>query len=258
MRRMVLVLEYDGTNYCGFQWQTGLPTIQSEVEAALNKLTGEPHRVAAASRTDSGVHARGQVATFLTGSVLPHAKFVSGLNYYLPLDIAVKAAHEVRGSFNVRRAALSREYRYYIVNEDTRSPLRRPWTLLVTGKLNIALMNQACQALLGEHDFMAFASALELDKKQSTVRRVMAAKVTAEAECLVFQIIASSFLPHQVRNTVGALLQVGRERMSLGEFCSIIESKVVGRGGPAAPASGLCLIKVNYAHPFEEEENENL
>jgi tRNA pseudouridine38-40 synthase len=258
MHRMVLVLEYDGTDYCGFQWQPGQPTIQAELEAALGKLTGEAIRVAAASRTDSGVHARGQVVSFMTGSALPEVRFIGGLNYYLPDAIAVKAAFRAAPDFDVRREALSREYRYYIVNEATRAPLGRQYTCRVIGQLNIEKMNQACQALLGEHDFIGFASALELERNQSTIRRVLEAAVNPEEDGLVFSIVATAFLPHQVRNTVGALLRVGQGRMSLAEFYSIIETKTAGQAGPAAPAAGLCLIRVNYAHPFGEGKDENL
>src|SRR4030042_1232264 len=124
MTKIVLTLEYDGTRYHGFQWQAGLPSIQRELERAIKKLTGERCRVMAASRTDTGVHARGQVVSFRTESPLPVERFVAGVNYYLPADIAVKAAYKVPVAFNVRREAISREYSYHILSSDTRSPLR--------------------------------------------------------------------------------------------------------------------------------------
>jgi len=122
--KIVLIMEYDGTRYHGLQLQTNLPTIQGEIEKALWKLTGERIRVMAASRTDAGVHAKGQVVSFRTKSPLPPQTFVNGLNYYLPGDIAIKAAYRVDDSFNVRRDAISREYNYYILNSVTRSPIR--------------------------------------------------------------------------------------------------------------------------------------
>ena len=143
--KVVLIIEYDGRNYHGFQLQAGLPTIQGELEAALEKLTGENRRVMSASRTDAGVHARGQVVSFRTGSLLPSAKFVSGLNFYLPADVAVRAAYRVDDSCNVRGDALSREYRYYILNSPTRSPLRAGFSHQVAGALDIAAMNDACR-----------------------------------------------------------------------------------------------------------------
>ena len=249
--RIVLVLEYDGTRYHGFQLQAGLPTIQDEVEEALMKLTGERIRVMSASRTDAGVHARGQVVSFQTGSSLPPQTFVSGLNYYLPRDIAVKSAHRVRDSFSARRHAISREYHYSILNSATRSPLKEGFTYRLNGPLDIYAMNQASQALIGEHDFSSFTSSTEVSLK-STVRRVYRAEITREAELVVFHMVANSFLLHQVRNTIGSLIKVGQGKMHCDEFYSIIAMKQPGLAGPMAPASGLCLTQVNYFSPFED------
>jgi len=250
--KIVLVVEYDGTRYNGFQLQADQPTIQGELEKALEKLTGEKLRLLAASRTDTGVHARGQVVSFRTKSSLPVETFITGMNYYLPKDIAVKAAHRVRDSFNVQRRAVSREYQYYILNSPTRSPLMRDFAYLVPQPLDVAVMNEACQALLGEHDFVSFASSLGARIK-NTVRRVYRAEVKREGKLVIFTIVASSFLPHQVRHTLGSLIRVGLGRMSLSEFCSIMEAKKPGLAAPAAPACGLCLIRVDYPRPLEEE-----
>ncbi len=253
---MVLTIEYDGRRYHGFQLQAKEPTIQAELEQALWKLTRKQTRVTAASRTDAGVHARGQAVSFRTGSSLPEKTFISGLNHYLPGDIAVKSAHKVDEHFSVRRQATSREYNYYILNSPTRSPLCQEFTCHVSGKLDTEAMNQACQALLGEQDFASFASSLE-PKIKSTRRQVYKAAVHKKDGLVIFSIIANSFLPHQVRNTVGALIRVGLEKMSPDEFCSIMEKKRPGLAGPAAPACGLCLERVNYPRPFGEN-NENL
>jgi len=250
--KMVLVVEYNGRKYYGFQLQAGLPTIQGKMEKALEKLTGERVRVIAASRTDTGVHARGQVVNFRTKSLLTPQTFINGLNYYLPRDIAVKAAYKADDSFNVRRHAISRGYNYYILNSLTRSPIREGFCHLVRGKLDIEAMNQAAQALIGEHDFASFASSLGLEIK-STRRRVYKAKVERDGELVIFNMVANSFLPHQVRNTVGALIRVGLGKMTAGEFHSIMEAKKPGLAGPAAPACGLCLMKVKYEGPFEGE-----
>lgn len=252
--RIMLIMEYDGTRYHGFQLQASLPTIQGEVETALHKLTGEKLRVMAASRTDTGVHAREQVASARAKSVLPAETFVRGLNYYLPRDIAVKDAFRVKASFNVRREAVSREYRYYILNSPIRSPLRNGFSHRVRGKLDIEAMNEACGALVGKHDFASFATSLE-GKGKSTVRRVYHAGITRDGDMVVFHIVASSFLPHQVRNTVGALLGVGLGRMTVKDFCSIVEAKKPGLAGPTAPACGLSLIRVNYPYSWEEIRN---
>ena len=250
--KMVLIVEYDGTGYHGFQLQATLPTIQWEMEKALWELTGERIRVMAASRTDAGVHAKGQVVSFRTESPLPPQTFVNGLNYYLSRDIAIKAAYRVGDSLNVRRDAISREYNYCILNSLTRSPIREGFSYRVGGHLDIEAMNQACQALVGEHDFISFASSMGIGTK-NTVRRMYQAKMEKDGELVVFNVVANSFLTHQVRNTVGTLIRVGLGRMRVDEFCSIIEMKKPGLVGPTAPARGLCLMQVNYPYPFEEE-----
>lgn len=248
--KIVLIVEYDGTGYYGFQLQANLPTIQAELEKALQKVSGERLRVMAASRTDAGVHAKGQVVSFRTGSRHSPETFVRALNYYLPKDIVVKAGYRVNNSFNVRRQAVSREYNYYILNSLTRSPLREGFYYLVPAHLDIASMNQACQALIGEHDFTSFISSDEVETR-TRLRRVYRAEVRKEGELVVFNMVANSFLIHQVRNTVGTLIRVGLGKMSSDEFCSILEAKEPGLAWPTAPARGLCLMQVNYQTPFE-------
>lgn len=252
--KVVLIMEYDGTNYHGCQWQANLPTVQEEIEKAIWKLTGERRRVIAASRTDAGVHAKGQVVSFRTDSALPAPTFVKALNYYLPRDIAVKAAFRVADSFNVRRDAISREYEYYIINRPTRSPLRRGFAYLVADSLDIEAMNQACQALIGRHDFASFVTRLGAGIKD-TVRHIYQAEVSKDEDLVTFHIVANSFLPHQVRNTVGSLIKVGLGKMTIDEFYRIVEARRPGLAGPAVPAYGLCLTKVNYPLPLEEIGN---
>ena len=244
-------MEYNGTHYHGFQLQAKLPTIQGELEEALWKLTGKKHRVMAASRTDTGVHARGQVVSFRTDSPLPPQTFIDGLNHYLPRDIAVKAAYRADASFNVRREAVTREYNYYILNSPTRSPLWEDFAYLVPGQMDIGLMNQACQTLIDEHDFASFATCLGKEGK-STVRRVHSAQVERDGELAIFNIVANAFLPHQVRNIVGALVRVGAGKMPVSEFEGLLEAKQPGLAGPTVPACGLYLMRVNYPQPFGE------
>jgi tRNA pseudouridine38-40 synthase len=247
--KIVLVVEYDGRNYYGFQWQINLPTIQAELERAIKGLTGESSRVLAASRTDTGVHARGQVVSFRTKSVLSPQTFVRALNHYLPRDIAVKGACKVNMDFNVRRDAVSREYDYYILNSLTRFPLFEGFAYFVPKRLNIKIMNKTCKFLEGEHDFASFATAL--GKLRSTTRTVYEAKVTREDEMVTYHMTANSFLPHQVRNTVGLLIRIGLGKVGLEEFQKIMEAKRPGLAGPTAPAHGLCLTKVNYPGNLE-------
>jgi len=254
--KIVLVMEYNGTHYHGFQLQANLPTIQRELEKAIWELTGERRRVMTASRTDSGVHAKGQVVSFRTESSLPTQTFVDGLNYYLPRDIAIKAAYKVDNSFNVRQKALSREYSYHILNSPTRSPLQEAFSYLVPGHLDTDAMNQACQTLIDEHDFASFATCLGKEKR-NTKRHVYSAQVEKSEELTMFTIVANSFLPHQVRNTVGALIKVGRNKLTPDEFSHLLEAKQPGLAGPTAPACGLYLMQVNYPHSWENY-NENL
>lgn len=248
---IVLIVEYDGTNYHGSQWQANAPTIQGEIEKALKKLTGERIRIKAASRTDAGVHARGQVVSFRTDSALPLNSFIDGLNHYLPQDIAVKEAHRLNGSFDVRRGAVSREYKYQILNSPTRSPMRQGFSCRVEGELDIEAMNRACQALVGKHDFASFVSSVETARQKRTVREVFKAEITRDGDMIVLDMAANSFLPHQVRNTVGSLIKVGQGKITADEFYSMVEAKTPGLAGPTAPADGLCLMRVNYPGPFE-------
>ena len=250
--RLALVLEYDGTNYFGFQWQANAPSIQGAVENALEKLTGEKVRVLGSSRTDTGVHARGQVVSFNTNSSLQVAAFVNGLNYHLPEDIAVKSAYQVNDSFLVRSMTVSREYSYSILNRRTRSPMTSRFAYRVAGELDIAAMNRASQTMVGIHDFASFASDIGDELEKSTIREVYQAKVVRNGDNVIFNIVANAFVRHQIRSTAGALMQVGLHKLNEAEFVSLLEAKKVGLAGPTLPACGLCLERVNYPCSFEE------
>ena len=247
--KIALIVEYDGTCYHGSQLQRGLLTIQEVIEEALCKLTGEKTRAKMAGRTDAGVHARGQVVSFNTESVLPAEVFIKGLNYYLPGDVAVREAFKVDDSFDARSSALSREYKYYILNSPTRSPIKRSFAHRVSKKLDTGAMNQACQALIGKRDFASFVTRTEIGKK-STVRNVYKAEIETDGDLVILNMVANAFLPHQVRNTAGALIRVGLGKMTVSEFNNMVQAKRPGLAGPTAPACGLCLMKVNYPEPF--------
>ncbi|MFC1962686.1 tRNA pseudouridine(38-40) synthase TruA [Chloroflexota bacterium] len=252
----MLVVEYDGTRYRGFQLQDKVPTIQGELEIALKRLTGEDIRAQGASRTDTGVHAKGQVVSFQTRSALPPQSFVSGLNHYLPEDIAVTTTQRVSDDFDVRHAA-TRQYGYFISNARVRSPLQRRFTHLVTQHLDIEAMDVTCQDLLGEHDFRSFATSLGSDF-HNTVRRVYQAKVSRKGSTVSLNITANSFLPHQVRNTAGALIKVGLNKLDRKEFQERMMAKIPGLLGPTAPPQGLFLLRVNYTEPCMELGDERL
>jgi len=239
-------VEYDGTRYHGSQYQDNSLTIQQEIERALYKLTDENIRIAMSSRTDAGVHAKGQVVSFKTKSTFPFQTWVKALNFYLPLDIVIKDACEVDYDFDVRRDALSREYSYYILNRSTRSPLMQGFACFIPLPLDIEAMNRACHVLPGEHDFAPFAPVVD----GRTIRQVYRAEVDKREDVVCFNIVASSFLPHQVRNTVGGLIEVGLGKMEAETFWRLARSGKAGAIGPTAPAYGLYLMKVNYTDSF--------
>ena len=246
--KLALIVEYDGTRYHGFQAQLGVPTIQGAIESALTKITGEGIRIVGAGRTDAGVHAKGQVISFKWVSRLSLRTLIKALNFYLVPDIAVKDGDTVEGSFNARRDAISREYRYTILNGPTPSPLQRDYAYFVPMPLDTGAMNAACQALLGRQDFASFTGPMQ---GKRTVRNVSKAEVSREGETVFFDMVADSFLAKQVRSTVGSLVRVGLGKLTLEEFKEIIQAKRPGLAAPVAPAHGLCLIKVNYPeHKF--------
>ena len=250
LSKIALVVEYEGTRYHGFQWQASGPTIQDELEWAIRKLDNKASRVVAASRTDAGVHAKGQVVSFWTRSTLSESTLVKALNCHLPADIAVKAACKVDANFNVRRDALSRVYNYYILDSDTPSPLSRNFALFLPRQLDIEAMNETCYIIKGEHDFISFAGSL--DGIRDTVRTIYEAEVRRRAKFVVFHVVANSFLRHQVRNIVGLLIRLGLGKKNVDYFRSVMEAKTLGLAGPAVPPCGLYLMKVNYPRPLGE------
>jgi tRNA pseudouridine38-40 synthase len=244
-RRLALLVEYDGTQYRGFQLQPNGPTIQGELETAIEKVTGEASRVAGASRTDSGVHAEGQVVSFTTGFRLSAETFVEALNYYLASDIAVQKALAVPSEFDVRRRAASREYRYSILNRRPPSPLRGRFHHQVGDPLDVDAMNTAARLLIGVRDFASF-TAPQRSEEGSTVRQVIEAGVTKEGELVLLDIEANAYLYQQIRRTAGTLVSVGLEKSSIDQFEELLKTPSPGTAGPTLPAKGLRLKRVNY------------
>jgi len=241
-RRIALLLEYDGTALHGSQYQENGRTVQSELEAAINNLTGEQVRAAFAGRTDAGVHAMGQVASFDTASAVATRAFVSGLNHFLPQDIAVLGAAEAEARFDPRRDARSRVYRYLIDPRPVRSPLRRERAWQVGQALDVPAMSVAAALLVGRHDFAAFAGPYE----GPTVRTLRRCDVTADDAGVAVEMEAQAFLPHQVRRTVGPLVEVGRGRMAAEDIERLLREARPASAGPAAPACGLFLVSIAY------------
>jgi tRNA pseudouridine38-40 synthase len=242
-RRLALLLEYDGTAYRGSQYQANGPSIQGELESAIQKLTGEQQRIALAGRTDTGVHALGQVAAFDTSCRLRADEFINGLNHFLPPDVAVRAAREVEAGFDPRRAARHRVYRYRIDNRPVRSPLERHRAWHVERALDVGEMQEAARALVGAHDFAAFAGPYE----GSTQRTLDRCEIAGVAGGLVtLEMESRSFLPHQVRRTAGALAEVGLGRMTQEQIAALLAEAKPASAGPTAPGHGLYLVRVEY------------
>jgi tRNA pseudouridine38-40 synthase len=242
-RRIALVVEYDGTAYAGSQYQENASTIQGELERALEKLTGERTRLALAGRTDAGVHAEGQVVSFRTQAPYEAEVFVRALNAHLPQDIVVRSAREVPLSFQVRRQARRRWYRYLIYNGRQRPALRRGYCWHIAQPLDVEAMQEAAGQLVGEHDLAAFATPSAPGR---TVRTVYRAEVSRCRSWVMFDIEANSFLQQQVRRTVGALVQVGLGKQTVEDFRRLLTSAGRGAATLAAPPRGLCLMAVEY------------
>jgi tRNA pseudouridine38-40 synthase len=243
------VLEYDGTAYQGFQRQGSRPTIQGMLHQALKALTGAETRTIGAGRTDTGAHARGQVVSFTTGSALPTATFVSGLNAYLPDDIAVQHCREAAPGFDARRKASSRWYRYTVLRRPVRSALDRAWTHQVRIPLDIEAMTACMAALEGKHDFASFTTP---EYRAHTHREILRAEIGELGSYLYFDFEATAFLPQQVRRTVAALLQVGMGRVPKEPWGHLLEAPKLGAAGSGVPAGGLCLMAVRYPPPYDD------
>ncbi len=257
-RRIALLLEYEGTAYAGSQLQANAPTVQGTVEAALRSLTGERVRLALAGRTDAGVHAKGQVASFLTARDYPLEAFVDGLNAHLPEDIAVVAAAQVPLGFDVRRHARRRWYRYTLLLRPARSALLRSFAWHLRGPLDVAAMARAAGLLQGEHDFASFTRPDQAGRR--TVRTVYRCSLQRRGPLLLLDMEANAFLPQQVRRTVGALVELGRGRLSPAELVDMLARPRPGAARWAAPPHGLCLMRVYYDqeifdHAFEEAQD---
>ena len=244
-RRLALVVEYEGTRYAGFQLQAGQTTVQGELEKGLARFTGEDIRIRAASRTDSGAHAKGQVVDFSTDSVHPVDRFPRALNFYLPIDIKIQSAYEVESRFNSRRNARSRIYRYHILNRLWPSPLERNISFWVRDELDIATMSAAAECLVGWRDFRPMSGGYPEDR--SAVRRVYRWDVWRESDRVIIECEANGFIRHQIRRTNALLIEVGKGRWPASIVNDVLENNPEGRVHWATvPARGLCLEKVIY------------
>ncbi|HEY2780034.1 MAG TPA: tRNA pseudouridine(38-40) synthase TruA [Steroidobacteraceae bacterium] len=247
-RRVAAIIEYDGTDYAGWQSQAHSVSIQDAVEKALSFVAGHPIVAICAGRTDAGVHAIGQVVHFDTHAVRTPRAWVLGANTKLAPSIALQWAGEVNSGFHARHKAVRRIYRYAILNRSARSALHRTRSAWIHRPLDAAAMHSAAQALIGEHDFSAFRS-IEC-QSQTTTRRVDAIDVTREGDYVWVQIRANAYLHHMVRNIVGTLIDVQCESDPRAAMMRVLASADRRYAGATAPAAGLYLWRVEYPQDF--------
>jgi tRNA pseudouridine38-40 synthase len=244
VRNIKLVLEYDGTDFHGWQRQPGLRTVQGEVESALEQLTGARPSCNASGRTDAGVHALGQVVQFTTVSRLAPAVIARALNASLPRDVRVLDAVEVPQAFHATLDALSKCYRYVIDNRPIARPFLRRHAWHVPWRLDVDAMRRAAQSLLGRHDFRSFET--EWPNRTSSVRTLFDAAATRDGDTVNVEVEADGFLYNMVRTIAGTLMYVGKGKRSVAWVAEVLAARDRRAAGPTAPPQGLYLVGVRY------------
>ena len=245
MRNIKLVIEYDGTNYHGWQIQPQSPTIQEVIEEKIEIMIRQRVHLAGSGRTDAGVHALGQVACFQTSSSIPIEGLWRGLNSLLPVDITIQSAEEVDASFHPQFGAKRKTYRYLIFNRPSPSAIYRRYSWHLPIPLAMEAMQRAAQILLGRNDFSSFQGAHP--DTQDPVREVFRVEWSRkEPAFLSFLIEADGFLRNMVRNIVGTLVEVGKGKISVEEFEGILAARDRKQAGMTAPPQGLFLLEVKY------------
>lgn len=253
MKRIMLTVAYDGTNYCGWQSQpTGL-SVEEVLNRALSDRLGEEIRVKGVSRTDSGVHARGNLCVFDTQTPIPPEKICYAVNERLPEDIVVRSSKEVPPDFHPRKCDSLKTYEYTLYHDSLPDPLKRLYTTYYYRRLDVRRMREGAAFLIGEHDFSSFCSAGS--QAESKVRRITALNIEEEGTRIVFRISGTGFLYNMVRIIVGTLLRVGTGFWPPEKVEEILQAKDRQAAGPKAPAEGLCLTEIRL---FPEGFPENV
>jgi tRNA pseudouridine38-40 synthase len=245
------VVEYDGTDFCGLQFQSEVRTVAGELERVLSALFAEPVKISAAGRTDAGVHASGQVISFAAGRVFPDGRLALALNGNLPRDVSVRHAAIVPDGFSARFDAVARTYEYRIINRPMPSALDRRFAHHVHRSLDVDVARRAAQDLLGEHDFVAFCAIMP--ERGGTVRQIHAIDIDRAGDRIVLRISGGGFLHRMVRITVGTLVEIATGRRAPDDIPAILASRDRKRAGYTAPAAGLALIGVRYPG-FDSEQ----
>ena len=244
LNNIKLTLEYDGTNYYGWQKQKELKTIQGEIEEAIELVTKEYCEVTGSSRTDAGVHARGFVANFKTNSKVPPAKFREALNVKLPEDIVIIKSEQVEDDFHARYCAKGKTYEYYILNSEVPSALMRNQMYHYKYDLDIDAMKIAAKQFIGTHDFAAFKT--QGSSVKGTVRTIFDVKVEKEEKVIKISVSGDGFLYNMVRIMTCALIDVGHKKIAPEDIKTMLEEKYRTKAADTAPAKGLYLYKVSY------------
>jgi len=255
MRYIKLTIAYDGTDFHGWQMQSGKPTIQGEIVRTLRRLTQENIAIHGAGRTDAGVHALGQVASFRTGTALSASDLERALNALLPPAIRIVAAEETGPDFNARWSARAKTYRYRLYRGRVVPPTIWRYVLHYPFPLDEEPMRDAAARFVGSHDFAAFAASTgseEDDKERSTVREIYSAELarSSDNQELVFTVRGRSFLRYMVRKMVGTLLDVGRGRLLPEDIDRLYELRDRSKSGPTVPPHGLCMVSVEHQEAF--------
>ena len=242
--RVRLIVAYDGTNYHGWQIQKNAVTVEEILQQALCDLLQEPLELVGASRTDAGVHARGNVAVFDTHTRIPAEKIAIAVNQRLPEDIRVMQSEEVEEQFHPRYAESEKTYEYHISNVPIQLPTRRLYSYFVYLPLDVEKMQEAAKLFVGEHDFAGFCSAKS--QVQTTVRTIYDCQVEKEGDEICIRVRGNGFLYNMVRIIAGTLVEVGLGRRKLSTVSQAIEKADRSLAGPTAPPEGLTLIKIEY------------
>ena len=245
MKRVKLIVAYDGTNYCGWQVQPNGITIEGVLNETLSRLLGEEIRVTGASRTDSGVHSLGNVAVFDTDTRIPAEKISYALNQRLPEDIVVQNSCEVPSDWHPRHCESRKTYEYRILNRTFPLPTRRLDTYFVHYPVNLECMRQAAERLVGTHDFKSFCSVNTA--VEDTVRTIYDCCVERERDIIAIRVTGSGFLYNMVRIIAGTLLEVGMGRMKPEQIPQILNARNRAAAGPTAPAHGLTMLGIEYS-----------